>query len=56
MRWGTALNIAEIPVFILCGGLWNDPCFAISWPAQPRVISDKDAQQRDFDPVWHLEG
>ena len=21
MRWGTALNIAEIPVFILCGGL-----------------------------------
>jgi dTDP-4-dehydrorhamnose 3,5-epimerase len=33
---------------------WNDPRFAIRWPAAPQVISDKDAQQRDFDPAWHL--
>jgi hypothetical protein len=74
MQRGTALNIAEIPVFILCGGLGTrlkemtefrpkpmvtigpDPRFGISWPAPPQVISDKDAQQRDFDPAWHLEG
>ena len=33
---------------------WNDPRFAIHWPATPLVISDKDANQRDFDPPWHL--
>ena len=38
------------------GVRWNDPRFAISWPAEPRVISDKDAHQRDFDPGWHLAG
>ena len=38
------------------GVRWNDPRFAISWPAEPRVISDKDARQRDFDPAWHLAG
>ena len=38
------------------GVRWNDPRFAISWPAEPQVISDKDAQQRDFDPAWHLAG
>jgi dTDP-4-dehydrorhamnose 3,5-epimerase len=31
------------------------PAFSIRWPAEPKVISDKDAQQRDFDPAWHLE-
>ncbi len=36
------------------GVRWNDPRFDIRWPAPPRVISDKDAQQRDFDPAWHL--
>jgi dTDP-4-dehydrorhamnose 3,5-epimerase len=36
------------------GVRWNDPRFAIAWPVEPRVISDKDAQQRDFDPAWHL--
>jgi dTDP-4-dehydrorhamnose 3,5-epimerase len=36
------------------GVRWNDPRFGIGWPAEPRVISDKDAQQRDFDPAWHL--
>jgi len=38
------------------GVRWNDPRFAIRWSAEPQVISDKDAQQRDFDPAWHLEG
>jgi dTDP-4-dehydrorhamnose 3,5-epimerase len=38
------------------GVRWNDPRFRIRWPAEPLVISDKDAQQRDFDPAWHLEG
>ena len=36
------------------GVRWNDPSFAIRWPAEPRVISDKDASHRDFDPAWHL--
>ena len=34
---------------------WNDPRFVIQWPAEPLVISDKDKNQRDFDPTWHLE-
>ena len=33
---------------------WNDPKFEIEWPMKPIVISDKDAEQRDFDPSWHL--
>jgi dTDP-4-dehydrorhamnose 3,5-epimerase len=33
---------------------WNDPRFAIEWPMAPEVISDKDRDQRDFDPEWHL--
>ena len=33
---------------------WNDPKFSIQWPLQPIVLSDKDANQRDFDPAWHL--
>jgi dTDP-4-dehydrorhamnose 3,5-epimerase len=37
------------------GVRWDDPHFAIAWPAKPRVISEKDAQHRDFDPAWHLE-
>lgn len=36
------------------GVRWNDPRFAISWPAQPTVLSDKDRAYRDFDPAWHL--
>lgn len=36
------------------GTRWNDPRFAIAWPGEPRVISDKDAGQRDFDPAHHL--
>ena len=36
------------------GVRWNDPKFQISWPLAPVVLSDKDANQRDFDPTWHL--
>jgi dTDP-4-dehydrorhamnose 3,5-epimerase len=34
---------------------WDDPKFAIPWPAQPGVISEKDRNYRDFDPAWHLQ-
>jgi dTDP-4-dehydrorhamnose 3,5-epimerase len=34
---------------------FNDPKFAFQWPAAPTVISDKDKNQADFDPMWHLE-
>ena len=33
---------------------WNDPRFHLTWPIAPVVLSDKDANQRDFDPAWHL--
>jgi dTDP-4-dehydrorhamnose 3,5-epimerase len=33
---------------------WDDPKFAIRWPAQPKVISEKDRNYPDFDPAWHL--
>ena len=36
------------------GVRWNDPRFAIRWPIQPVVMSDKDRAYRDFDPAWHL--
>ncbi len=29
---------------------WNDPSFAIVWPAAPEVISDRDAGWPDFAP------
>ena len=32
------------------GVRWNDPRFAIRWPAEPRVISDKDAPTARFRP------
>jgi dTDP-4-dehydrorhamnose 3,5-epimerase len=38
------------------GVRWNDPHFDIHWPGAPLVISEKDANQRDFDPAWHLGG
>lgn len=37
------------------GVRWNDPKFGIEWPREPAVLSDKDANQRDFDPTWHLD-
>lgn len=34
------------------GGLrWNDPALAINWPAEPRIVSDKDSAWPDFDPA-----
>jgi dTDP-4-dehydrorhamnose 3,5-epimerase len=33
---------------------YNDPKFALRWPLVPTVMSDKDKNQRDFDPAWHL--
>ncbi len=33
---------------------WDDPRFAIAWPAAPAVLSEKDRGYRDFDPAWHL--
>jgi dTDP-4-dehydrorhamnose 3,5-epimerase len=30
------------------GVRWNDPKFAINWPAQPKVISSKDASHGDY--------
>lgn len=35
---------------------WNDPKFQIVWPAQPKIISDKDAKHPDFNPSHHLLG
>ena len=32
---------------------YNDPRFDINWPIQPSEISDKDRNNRDFDPEWH---
>jgi len=36
------------------GVRWNDPRFAIEWPMEPVVLSDKDANWRLFDPAYHL--
>jgi dTDP-4-dehydrorhamnose 3,5-epimerase len=36
------------------GVRWNDPAFAIAWPFEPAVVSDKDRAHRDFDRAWHL--
>lgn len=32
------------------GVRYDDPYFAIEWPREPSVISDRDAQYPDFDP------
>lgn len=36
------------------GVRWNDPKFAIEWPLEPTVLSPRDAEQRDFEPAYHL--
>ena len=33
---------------------WDDPKFAIEWPLEPTVISEKDQGRPDFDPAYHL--
>jgi dTDP-4-dehydrorhamnose 3,5-epimerase len=32
------------------GFRWNDPAFAIRWPSEPAVISERDATYPDFNP------
>ena len=36
------------------GVRYDDPKFNIKWPAQPKVISEKDRTYRNFDIHWHL--
>lgn len=36
------------------GVRYNDPKFAIEWPAAPTVLSEKDKNYPSFDPTWHL--
>lgn len=36
------------------GVRWNDPTFGIEWPLEPVILSDKDANQRDFDHAYHV--
>lgn len=35
---------------LVCGVRWNDPAFAIKWPAEPVTMSEKDANWPDFHP------
>ncbi|HEX5379430.1 MAG TPA: dTDP-4-dehydrorhamnose 3,5-epimerase family protein [Phenylobacterium sp.] len=32
------------------GARWNDPAFGVAWPAQPKVISERDATYPDHRP------
>lgn len=36
------------------GVRWDDPRFAIEWPAEPAVVSAKDQSHPDFDEMHHL--
>jgi dTDP-4-dehydrorhamnose 3,5-epimerase len=36
------------------GVRWDDPRFAIEWPLEPALVSDRDRNHPDFDPGWHL--
>jgi dTDP-4-dehydrorhamnose 3,5-epimerase len=33
---------------------YDDPRFAIDWPAEPAVVSEKDRTHPDFDEAFHL--
>lgn len=33
------------------GARWDDPAFAIGWPAKPQVISERDATYPDYAPA-----
>lgn len=37
------------------GVRFDDPRFAVSWPLAPIIVSDRDRQHPDFDPIWHLD-
>jgi dTDP-4-dehydrorhamnose 3,5-epimerase len=32
------------------GVRWNDPAFGVAWPAEPSVISERDARYPDYHP------
>ena len=34
---------------------WNDPAFAIEWPMEPVVISDKDTGHPDFERAMAIQ-
>lgn len=36
------------------GVRWNDPRFAIDWPLEPTVISERDQKHPDFEPACRL--
>ena len=36
------------------GVRWDDPNFAIQWPAEPKTISDRDRRHPEFDPSTHM--
>lgn len=33
---------------------YDDPAFAIPWPARPVLVSGRDRAHPPFDPAWHL--
>ena len=35
---------------------WNDPAFAIDWPHEPAVLSDKDRDAPDYKAATHASG
>jgi dTDP-4-dehydrorhamnose 3,5-epimerase len=37
------------------GARWDDPAFAISWPARPAIISERDRTYPDFFPAYAVE-
>ena len=43
------MDTAHVPD-AACGARWDDPSFAISWPAPPKVVSDRDRTYPDFVP------
>lgn len=36
------------------GVRWNDPLFAIEWPATPALVSERDASYSDFSPQMNV--
>lgn len=43
--------MGEVYVPELARGVrWNDPAFAIQWPAEPMVVAGRDAEWPDFSP------
>lgn len=38
------------------GVRWNDPAFAISWPAAPLIVADRDAGYPDVNPAGGSAG